>query len=662
MGAQEALSPSLVGLWNMAITFLPKGYTLVDVVSASREVVAGVRYNLLVNAQNENATYTLCAIEVLEKPWILNEWGDKLRTLQYTNCTSENSKEKFNDAEYDAKSNSNNFNFNPLFSNKYNDITDEMLKALEDQIIKPKVKSTTKKPQTLNEDAFLAELEAQIWQPKVKSKPTTTKKPIILFEPSSLFNENDLMKILQEESIKKSDAKTIQEKKVANGVDNWPKSLVHQIVQTEQKAETISSNTTPNPATEELSTSQFSESVQVAIDELFIYNNNDAFEMDPAIVADTVHSIDELQSTTVRFNNEFETVPEFSTETIPKSSSEIFLPQLTTDLSRIDQSTSLNSQMLKSTTEYTVNEYSTPKSIKFFEFGPSPDNVFDDNNFEKTLDDLVKNLVNELIVTTNGTEYNKNMATNDDTKTLFRFYEFNPIPEKESEVKQTQLTMDDAIGLLFTELVNVEQEFSKGIFDLIYLEINVKENPIYIDQNIKSSRPHASKRKHSRESRSSKSSESKENSVDNFKRIKLTGHKADSNEASEVGQENFERRKSSSSSSESIEKSMQNNEKPAKNTMEFDKIFVINFLNRSIDLDDLERVASEILQPKQYFSDVNVLYVLKIKSNSFTECIRGNSSSVDMNAEKKAGCPNLMVDTTKICNIQVMHIYVILPD
>lgn len=89
MGAREELSPTLLGLNNMAMRFLPEHIKLLSVISAHREIVAGVKYDLLVNGlDSERAERTICSMEILEKPWITNQWGEKLRELKYSNCTS----------------------------------------------------------------------------------------------------------------------------------------------------------------------------------------------------------------------------------------------------------------------------------------------------------------------------------------------------------------------------------------------------------------------------------------------------------------------------------------------------------------------------------------------------------------------------------------------
>lgn len=170
-GSLEPLKPTLVGLANMAITFLPSNYKFLNVVSATREVVAGVRYNLLVNASDDTGSNQICSIVVMEKPWLLTEWGDKQRKLDYTNCTS---------LEYNAadRNTEQNFNFNPVFVNQGQGVSDDLMKYLESQILQPKER-TTKKPLPI--DNYIL----PVLQKVTTEKPTP--QPVKINDPSKSF-------------------------------------------------------------------------------------------------------------------------------------------------------------------------------------------------------------------------------------------------------------------------------------------------------------------------------------------------------------------------------------------------------------------------------------------------------------------------------------------
>lgn len=176
MGATENLKPNLVGLSNMAIQFLPKDYKLVEVVEATREIISGVRYELLVAALDENDEDVLCRIVVTEITWKVTAWGDKQRDLNYSNCTSNATTTDDNVPQL------NDFNFNPLFVSKTNLINDEDLKLLESQILNPKQtgKSASKPKTSEMTDFDLSNLEAMIIPSKAsqsKVLPKTSNEP-----------------------------------------------------------------------------------------------------------------------------------------------------------------------------------------------------------------------------------------------------------------------------------------------------------------------------------------------------------------------------------------------------------------------------------------------------------------------------------------------------
>ncbi|KAM7362568.1 cathepsin F isoform 2-T2 [Cochliomyia hominivorax] len=90
-GEREYLSPNLIGVQNIAMTFLPLSMNFINIIDAFREIVNGVRYEILLNAVNteDNNADIVCRLVILEKPWLRTEWGDKVRELQHSNCTDE---------------------------------------------------------------------------------------------------------------------------------------------------------------------------------------------------------------------------------------------------------------------------------------------------------------------------------------------------------------------------------------------------------------------------------------------------------------------------------------------------------------------------------------------------------------------------------------------
>lgn len=111
-------------LMAMTIKFLPLDYRFVRIISATREVVAGIKYSILANAVVNQTEEEICLLEILEKPWVVTDFGEKLRTLQYSNCTGEGVMEETNTE------------VNPIFKPKQGqEMTEERLTNVDDQII-----------------------------------------------------------------------------------------------------------------------------------------------------------------------------------------------------------------------------------------------------------------------------------------------------------------------------------------------------------------------------------------------------------------------------------------------------------------------------------------------------------------------------------------------
>lgn len=87
MGSREELDPTLLGVNNMAMKLLPANLRLLTVISVSREIVAGVKYELVVNAMQDSGERVVCHLVIFERPWIVNEWGEKWRSLRHSNCS-----------------------------------------------------------------------------------------------------------------------------------------------------------------------------------------------------------------------------------------------------------------------------------------------------------------------------------------------------------------------------------------------------------------------------------------------------------------------------------------------------------------------------------------------------------------------------------------------
>lgn len=143
-GEREYLSPNLIGVQNIAMTFLPLSMNFVNIIDAYREITSGVRYEILLNAvdtkvkQPEEAD-TICRLVILEKPWLRTQWGDKHRELVTSNCSDSSENTLLTGGEDPAEKArllNEKYVSNSIFNGgKRNELTDAEMANLESQII-----------------------------------------------------------------------------------------------------------------------------------------------------------------------------------------------------------------------------------------------------------------------------------------------------------------------------------------------------------------------------------------------------------------------------------------------------------------------------------------------------------------------------------------------
>uniref|UniRef100_A0A336MCR0 CSON013588 protein n=1 Tax=Culicoides sonorensis TaxID=179676 RepID=A0A336MCR0_CULSO len=205
VGATEQLNPEMRSLMAMAIQFLPVNYKFTNVISATREVVAGVRFNLYVNALDGNLSETICWMDILEKPWITTDFGQKLRILQYTNCTVDG--EEF---VPETTPDPSQLNVNPIFTKNQNKpMTESRLSELESQVI-------PNDTQTESEQIS----KTQVNQVQSQSVPSTASPPVIDNELQqkiqialeNLFNTNDELRRSLEEISRSGNADEVKQR------------------------------------------------------------------------------------------------------------------------------------------------------------------------------------------------------------------------------------------------------------------------------------------------------------------------------------------------------------------------------------------------------------------------------------------------------------------
>ncbi|SPP84619.1 blast:Putative cysteine proteinase CG12163 [Drosophila guanche] len=137
-GEREYLSPNLIGVQNIAMSFLPLSMNFVNIVDAFREITSGVRYEILLNAVDtkaENAD-TICRLVILEKPWLRTQWGDKHRELVNSNCTDSAENSLSSDPAEKARLLNEKYVSNSIFNGgQRNELSDSEMAHLEAQIL-----------------------------------------------------------------------------------------------------------------------------------------------------------------------------------------------------------------------------------------------------------------------------------------------------------------------------------------------------------------------------------------------------------------------------------------------------------------------------------------------------------------------------------------------
>lgn len=135
-GEREYLSPNLIGVQNIAMTFLPLSMNFVNIIDAFREIVDGVRYEILLNAVDTKSkdADVVCRMVIIEKPWLRTEWGDKVRELRTSNCTSE--EDNLTEPAARSKALNDKYTRNAIFNGgTRNELTDDEMSKLESQIL-----------------------------------------------------------------------------------------------------------------------------------------------------------------------------------------------------------------------------------------------------------------------------------------------------------------------------------------------------------------------------------------------------------------------------------------------------------------------------------------------------------------------------------------------
>lgn len=116
---------------DLVSPFLSTNLTFSYAINLSREIINGYKYQILFVTQNDSGDEIYCAMDVIEKPWLMN-----FRQMTFNNCSLPEISE--DPSKYER---------NPIFINQGTELTQDEVLDLEDQIVttqlKPRKETTT---------------------------------------------------------------------------------------------------------------------------------------------------------------------------------------------------------------------------------------------------------------------------------------------------------------------------------------------------------------------------------------------------------------------------------------------------------------------------------------------------------------------------------------
>lgn len=142
----DELNPELKQIQDIVTPFLPSTHDFCYTVRATREIVNGVKYEIVFVMSNENDDEIFCEMDVLEKPWLIRD-SRKFRKMTYNNCSLINPSDEEDRMRFQ-------YIVNPTFVNQ-NSFGD--LKDMEDQVVTTRPRKTSTVATTLSTSTVIAE-------------------------------------------------------------------------------------------------------------------------------------------------------------------------------------------------------------------------------------------------------------------------------------------------------------------------------------------------------------------------------------------------------------------------------------------------------------------------------------------------------------------------
>lgn len=140
----DQLNPNQPQIMDIVQPFLPPDCKFLFALNVTREIVNGLRYEIIFVMRNERDDEIYCEMDVIEKPWLIRD-SRKYRKMTYNNCSLANPTDDDDRRRFQYET-------NPTFVNQRTELTQSEMIDLEDLIvtIKPRamITTTTESPET----------------------------------------------------------------------------------------------------------------------------------------------------------------------------------------------------------------------------------------------------------------------------------------------------------------------------------------------------------------------------------------------------------------------------------------------------------------------------------------------------------------------------------
>lgn len=123
----DELNPELTQIRDIVEPFLPPNHKFHHALKATREIVNGLKYEIVFVMNNEHDDEIYCEVDVIEKPWLIKD-SKKFRKMSYNNCSLTNPIDDEDRMRFQ-------YEVNPTFINNKPPLSQYDISSMEDQIV-----------------------------------------------------------------------------------------------------------------------------------------------------------------------------------------------------------------------------------------------------------------------------------------------------------------------------------------------------------------------------------------------------------------------------------------------------------------------------------------------------------------------------------------------